>query len=78
MKHHRFETVILIAIVASSLKLVVDTYLNSGNPSHEDIVLISGIADTFFSFFFAAEMFLKSTAFGFVWDENSYLRESWS
>jgi len=42
------------------------------------MAMISEYFDLFFSFFFAIEMLLKSTAFGFIWDENSYLRESWS
>lgn len=33
VKHEKFETFILIAIIVSSLKLVVDTYTNAEDPS---------------------------------------------
>jgi len=32
----------------------------------------------FFTYFFTLEALLKATAYGFIIDENSYLRESWS
>ena len=32
----------------------------------------------FFTIFFAIESLLKSNALGFILDDNSYLRESWS
>ena len=59
--------VILAAIVLTSIKLVFDTYLELPN----EIGL-------FFTIFFSIEAVIKSIAFGFVLDKNSYLRENWS
>jgi len=70
VKQKYFETVILLAIVATSIKLIVDTYFSSNS--------ISDYIDMFFTIFFGLEALFKMVAFGFVLDENSYLRESWS
>ena len=78
MKHEKFETVILVAIIISSLKLVVDTYMNPEDPSLSDVILVSSYVDVFFTFFFCLEMIFKAVAFGFILDSNSYLHESWS
>lgn len=78
VKHEHFESVILIAIILSSLKLIVDTYVEKGNPDWDNIDKIGKIVDYFFTGFFFLEALLKATAFGFFMDKNSYLRESWS
>lgn len=78
VKHEKFETVILIAIIVSSLKLVVDTYMNPNDPSLKETMLVSSYIDVFFTFFFCFEMIFKAVAFGFILDSNSYLHESWS
>ena len=41
-------------------------------------MVISETIDIFFSCCFALEALIKSTAFGFVFDDGSYLRESWN
>lgn len=78
VKHSQFENMILFAIIISSLKLIVDTYVEKDNSDWESIEEIGSIVDYFFTCFFFLESLLKATAFGFVWDTNSYLRESWS
>ena len=69
---------ILSAIVFSSLKLVVDTYTDNNDPTQNNLIVISSAIDSFFTYFFTAEMVTKSIAFGFVMNDKSYLRESWS
>lgn len=59
---------ILAAIVLSSLKLVVDTYLAD----------LLKPADYVFAFFFGIEMVMKIIAFGFVLEGSSYLRDGWN
>jgi hypothetical protein len=65
-----------LAIVASSLKLVIDSYLTSTSPA--DLLSLSKNIDMAFTIIFATELALKAIAYGFVLDDNSYLRESWS
>ena len=78
VKHDHFETIILVAIIVSSLKLVFDTYTDNEDPTQAELIKISEIIDMFFTFFFALEALFKAHALGFIMDENSYLRESWS
>lgn len=56
----------------------MDTYTDVNDPNQKDIIIASKGIDSFFTYFFTAEMILKSIAFGFIMDEKSYLRESWS
>ena len=66
--------IFLVFIVTSSLKLAVDTYTadlpGANSPSNS--------VDMAFNLIFTVEAFLKIIAFGFFFDENSYLRETWS
>ena len=59
MKHEQFETVILIAIIVSSLKLAFDTYTDDKDPSQAGIISISSDIDMVFTIFFAMECLLK-------------------
>jgi hypothetical protein len=77
IKHDQFETVILIAIIVSSLKLVFDTYVKS-NAGDSMLVVVSNYIDRIFTIFFGIEAFLKALGLGFVMNDGSYLRESWS
>ena len=79
IKHDQFETIILIAIIISSLKLVFDTYLKTGTvtDSQQSIIEVGDIIDRVFTIFFALEAFTKALALGFVLNDGSYLRESW-
>lgn len=72
-----FETFILVLIISSSLKLIGDTYILN-EPSDSTIVVLSNYFDLFFIIFFALESLLKSLAMGLLFDNGSYLRESWN
>jgi len=78
IKHKYFETIILIAIIASSVALVIDTYIDSNNPDHAFSSYILDLVDLFFTFFFAIEAILKSVSLGFIMNDGSYLRDSWN
>lgn len=60
-----FEGVILVLIVLSSIKLVIDTYLFD-LADDDPIKILSSQIDYFFTVVFALESFLKSLAYGFV------------
>lgn len=62
-----FETVILVLIVFSSIKLIYDTYLWE-EPVTDPRVVWSERLDLFFTAAFALESLLKSIAFGFFMD----------
>ena len=64
-------------IVASSAKLAFDAYLLEAK-STSSLVIASNNADKFFNYIFIVEMTVKLIAQGFVMDEGSYLRDSWS
>jgi hypothetical protein len=72
-----FEFFILIIIIFSSLKLIVDTYLLN-EPSDSPLVMISNYLDFFFTVFFALESLFKAIASGLIMERGSYLRESWN
>ncbi|CAD8085427.1 unnamed protein product [Paramecium sonneborni] len=74
VKDDKFETLIFFMIFLTSTKLVFDTYI----PDSGELKEISLDIDIFFAVFFGVEMFMKIIAFGFVQQENSYLRESWN
>jgi hypothetical protein len=63
--HTGFETGILILIVLSSIKLVIDSYIYD-YPDDAMIVMVSNKFDYFFTAIFALESVLKSFAFGFI------------
>jgi hypothetical protein len=75
--HFWFETVILVLIVLSSIKLVYDTY-TFDLPPDDPTIIISGYFDYFFTVAFALESVMKALAFGLIQDKGSYLRETWS
>lgn len=76
-QHAWFERVILLMIVASSVKLGVDTYQIDFS---EDslFVKISGVFDQIFTWVFIIECMLKIVSMGFIMDEGSYLRDTWN
>jgi len=63
--------------VLSSIKLIYDTYLWE-KPKTDLRVIWSDRLDYFFTVSFALESVLKSLAFGFIMENNSYMRETWS
>jgi hypothetical protein len=74
----------LVAIILSSLKLVIDTYYSNSdpnsytNPSDKRFVIILNNLDTTFTAIFTMEMTLKMISLGFIMDLNSYLSDTWS
>ena len=66
-----FETVTLMTIMLSSVKMIVDTYVNGESSG-------LSILDSFITGYFVLECFLKVVAKGFVFSEDGYLRESWN
>ena len=75
--NNRFESMILVLIILSSAKLILDTYLFD-LPDDDPLNVISGHFDLVFTVLFTMECSMKVVAFGFVQDSNSYLRETWS
>lgn len=65
-----------IAILASSAKLALDTYLDDSSPAI--MKEFSSIADYVFNFLFITECLMKVISFGLVVGENSYLSSSWN
>jgi len=66
-------------IFLSSLKLATDTYMTEDDYDKDHIVIVvSGHIDSFFTWVFFGESVIKIIALGFVMDEGTYLRESWS
>jgi hypothetical protein len=70
VQNPKFDNFILIVIIISSLKLVIDTYTDLGT--------VSEALDLSFNIIFALEAAFKIVAYGFLIDENSYLTDSWS
>ena len=78
--HPKFETVVLVLIILSSIKLVVGTYyredvLEVSNPL---LFKIQNYIDVVFNVAFTIESILKIMRNGFVVADTSYLRDSWS
>lgn len=63
------------AIILSSVKLTIDTYVNDQTSG---IYLVGLEIDRFFTAFFTLECLIKIISLGFFMDEGSYLRDIWS
>jgi len=75
--NNKFEHVIMVFILLSTIKLIVDTYL-TGYDEDSSVTVISSFIDLAFTIVFALECIVKVIAQGFIQDEGSYLRETWS
>ncbi len=75
--HKRFETAIMILIILSSIKLVLDTYMFD-LPPESTLIIISDDLDYFFTAAFALETLIKAVSMGLFFDTGSYLRETWN
>ena len=73
MNNEWFDRFILIMILSSTARLILDTFL-----SGYTFVLIFDILDAFFNSIFMLEAVVKVCALGFVMDEGSYLRDNWN
>ncbi|EGR33344.1 hypothetical protein IMG5_055680, partial [Ichthyophthirius multifiliis] len=79
IKHEKFEDVIMGSIILSSFNLIIDTYFNDfSNPKEVLEAHISSQIGIAFTGFYTIELLFKSIAYGFILDDNSYLREGWS
>ena len=72
-----FENCIVLVIVASSAKLVMDTYYMNADENNV-VVKISSYFDYIFNIIFALETVTKSIAMGLLQEKGSYLRETWN
>ena len=70
-----FEGIIISLICLASLKLAIETYflINPIDTATE----VFYYADLFFTISFSLEFLFKAISYGFVFDEGSYLRDSW-
>jgi hypothetical protein len=68
-----FENFILFIIMLSSIRLIVDTFINGYY-----FVLIFDISDGIFNTIFLIEACIKLIALGFILEEGTYLRDNWN
>src|SRR3990167_1323724 len=76
VSHPFFETVVVSLIMISTLKLVVETYLDEEGTQKENEIL--SWIDFGITCMFGMEALLKIIRNGFFWDTGSYLRDAWS
>jgi hypothetical protein len=75
IKHKYWETIVLVLICLSSLKLAFDTWEREAD---SPVDIWAGYADLFFNYAFILEMSIKLIALGLCMDEGSYLRDEWN
>lgn len=68
--------IVIYVIIISSLKMIIDTYAYQIN--NEDVKTFLLVIDYLVNFTFIIECIIKVVAQGFIMDEGSYLRDSWS
>ena len=68
-----FERFIFLMTIFSSVRLVIDTFVNGYTFSY-----IFDFVDTFFNVVFLVEAIMKICALGFALDEGSYLSDNWN
>ena len=61
-----------MVIVSNSIFLAIDDPLAVTIPSYVTV------SDYVFQALYSTEMVLKITAYGFVWNKGSYLRDAWN
>jgi hypothetical protein len=69
----RFDQLIMVVILVSTLRLMLDTFIDGALSSSA-----FDIADIIFTMIFICEMVLKVISLGFIMDEGSYLRDNWN
>jgi hypothetical protein len=70
VKSNLFESFCIFVILLNS------TFIIISNP--DDKNSLNELSDNYFLFFYTSEALLKIFAFGFCWDDDSYLRDSWN
>jgi len=73
VSNKQFDAFILYMILLSTLRLIIDTFLNGDTSA-----IIFDMIDIFFTMVFLFEMIFKIIALGFVLDEGSYLKDNWN
>lgn len=74
-----WETIVMVLIFLSSLKLAIDTYERKVNVKYRaTYIYVSLNIDKTFNILFIIEMSVKLIAMGFCMDEGTYLRETWN
>ena len=82
-KNKSFDNIILSMIVLSSLKLVIDTYIddkvdyNTLSKNDRNFRELLDFLDMAFNGIFIFELLVKVIALGLVIDYESYLRDNW-
>ncbi len=83
-KNKNFDKIILSIIIFSSLKLVIDTYVDSVDdisslpPSQQTFQYLLVGLDFTFNGIFIFELLVKVIAVGLILDYETYLRDGWS
>ena len=70
-----FESVVLTLICVASLKLAIETYYLL-NPVDLATTIFFWV-DLFITCAFSLEFLIKAIGYGFIFEEDSYLRDSW-
>lgn len=73
----QFDHIILCLIILSSIKLVIDTFLINFDENSVELT-VSFWLDLGFTSLFTVELIAKAVAFGFIFDKETYLRDSWN
>ena len=68
-----FDYFILIIIILSTIRLIIDTFINGYY-----FVLLFDTCDAVFNIIFLLEAFLKICALGIAMDEGAYLQDNWN
>ena len=71
-EHPMFENISIFVILCNSLVMMAEDPSES-NPS--DFFVIT---DSIFLYLYTVEMLIKISGLGFVWAQNSYLRDGWN
>lgn len=81
-RHPWFDQLILVVIVISSFKLMIDTYFDQDlsvySTSEKNFISVMDIVDIIFNVIFIIEMIVKIISLGFALELNSYLRNTWN
>ena len=77
-KHPMWETIVMLLIILSSLKLATDTFKESWEGIELIEFIMDDILDNTFTLLFLLEMVFKLIALGVIMDEGSYLRDNWN
>jgi len=72
IKHPVFESISICVIVANCFFLALD------DPTATEKNPIMDKSDYVFQALYTAEMLLKISGLGFVWNKGSYLRDAWN